>query len=99
MDISAIQNLGIGGNLIALIFLVINIIIHFMFAFGVYKYAKDGEVNGKQTWMVTPLIWGVSTVFLGPFFAAVYWLIHHSNLGSFSEFDLNKLRQRRNNDS
>ena len=82
------MGLGIAGmSLVTVIWGLLNLVIHVFFAIGVYKFAKAGEVNGKQTWLVIPLIWALTTLILGPFIAGVYWLIHHSSLGGFNNLD------------
>ena len=82
------MGLGIAGmSFFTVIWALLNLLVHVFFALGVYKFAKAGEVDGKQTWLVTPPIWALTTLILGPFIAGVYWLIHHSSLGRFNNLD------------
>ena len=90
-DISLYNNVGV----LALAVIVIKVFIHIIFAAGVYSAAKKGEVNGRKTWLVSPIGWSLSTLVLGPFFAGLYWLIHHSKIGGFSKSALEDLRARR----
>lgn len=60
--------------------LIINALIHLLFAGAV---ARDGGYilkNGQKTALVSPAIWAFSTLLGGVITAAVYWFIHHSTL-------------------
>lgn len=89
------MTVGPTGGLLAFVWLVFTIIVHVLFALGVYKFAKQGDGSSRQTWLVGPFVWSLTTLVLGPFFAAVYWLVHHSSMGGFSDHPLKALQNRR----
>ena len=65
---------------LSLILLLINGILHVIFAGSV---AKDGgrlAKNGTNTCLVSGLTWAFATLVGGVFVAAIYWFIHHSSL-------------------
>lgn len=70
-------------------------VLHLVFAAGVLQAARRGQLDGYRCWLVSPIIWAFGTVILGPFFAAVYWAIHHSHFGGFDPSSLAETRQRR----
>ena len=51
--------------------------IHITFAFGVYASARRGNAEYAGAW-----VWGVATLFGGPFTAVAFWLIHESALAN-----------------
>ncbi|MEO2279171.1 hypothetical protein [Pseudoalteromonas pernae] len=85
------------GGIIFVVMFAANFALHILFALGVFKHARFGSVAGKTTWIVGPFMWFLATLVLGPFFAAVYWLIHHSSFGQFctDDFDSPKYRRER----
>ena len=95
MGINGLQLTGASGGLFATLAIALTFLLHIVFAIGVYKFAKSGEVDGRRTWFVGPMFWALCTLFLGPFFSGVYWVIHHSTLGGFSDHALNELRERK----
>ncbi len=80
---------------IAFIPLLALAVLHLIFAVGVFQAAHRGQQNGGRCWLVSPIVWALATVVLGPFFAAVYWAMHHSNFGGFDQSGLAAVRQRR----
>jgi uncharacterized membrane protein len=56
------------------------LIVHVSFALGVYEDALRMHFGPKGTLFVGPGMWMFATVMLGPFLAALYWLMHHSTL-------------------
>jgi hypothetical protein len=62
------------------ILLIVNIIIHLLFAGAVAKDA--GKINqlGHRTALVSPSTWAFATLLGGVIIAAIYWFIHHSTL-------------------
>lgn len=60
--------------------ILINAILHIIFAGAV---AKDGgrlHKMGQKTLLVSPSIWAFAVLVSGVFTAVVYWLMHHSTL-------------------
>ena len=55
-------------------------IVHTAFALGVHEDAVRVNYGPKGTLFVGPGMWAFATFVMGPFLAAVYWLIHHSTL-------------------
>ena len=56
------------------------VMVHVMFAFGVYSDALRLRRNFNTTIFVNPAIWLFATIIGGVLVAAVYWLLHHSTL-------------------
>lgn len=84
---------SVGG--LHIIGVLTNGILHIAFAIGVYQAAAKGVADGRKTWLVGPLSWCFGTLVLGPFFAAVYWVAHHSSIGGFNDDALKAIRERR----
>ena len=95
MELNGLEITGMWGGLIAFLVFSLGIVLHIVFATGVYRLAKMGEVDGYRTWFVGPIYWALCTLLLGPFFSGVYWMIHHSTFGRFSDHALKELRQRK----
>lgn len=70
-------------------------ILHLVFTVGVFQTARRGQQDGSRCWLVQPRYWALATLILGPFFAAVYWAIHHSAFGGFDQSGVAEVRQRR----
>ena len=62
---------------ISMLILVINAIIHIIFAGAVAKDAARLREKGFSTQMVSPMTWSVATLLGGVMVAAVYWAMHH----------------------
>ena len=102
MNFSNMVSMAGGGGIVAVFILFATIVIHVLFAIGVYSAAKQGEIEGRKTWFVWPIGWLFSVLILGPFLAGVYWIIHHSTFGGFDKSTLERIRSRRsqiNNES
>jgi len=67
------------------------VLLHIVFALGVYKSAKTIRRAGLETWVVDPIGWAAATLLLGPYFAGVYWLVHHSSIGSANDRSLQEM--------
>lgn len=76
-------------------FVLALVIVHLVFAVGVFQAARRGQQDGRRCWLVQPGYWALASLILGPFFAAVYWAIHHSAFGGFDQSGLAEVRQRR----
>lgn len=65
---------------IELLLLMINVIVHVMFAGAVAKDAGNLNKITQKTALVSGVTWAFATLVGGVFVATIYWLIHHSKL-------------------
>lgn len=72
---------NIGGDIRSVTFtiLIINAIIHLIFAGAVAKDAGHLTKRGIHTHLVSPMTWAFATLVGGVWVAAIYWFIHHVN--------------------
>lgn len=68
-------------NTLTLMLLMIKFIIHVIFAGAVAHDSGQLTKHGQDTYLVSGLTWAFATLAGGVWVAAVYWLIHHCNLG------------------
>ncbi len=61
-------------------FWLITIIIHIAFTIAVHRDAAALNRKGTGTLYVGPIVWSLSVLLGGVFLAAIYWVIHHSDL-------------------
>ena len=61
-------------------FWFITIIIHIAFTVAVHRDAAALNRKGTGTLYVGPVVWCLSVLLGGVFLAAIYWVIHHSDL-------------------
>jgi len=64
------------GNITNFI-LLLNALIHIIFAGAVAKDAGLILKQGQRTYLVSGLTWAFATLIGGVFIAAVYWFMHH----------------------
>ncbi|HCU05431.1 MAG TPA: hypothetical protein DIC51_03910 [Coxiellaceae bacterium] len=64
---------------ITLMLMVINAVIHILFAGAVAKDAGRITKNGADTHLVSPMTWSIATLLGGVIVAAIYWFMHHLN--------------------
>lgn len=83
------------GDGLGVIWLGLTAVLHCAFALAVWLQARKGQQPGNVTWLVPPSIWASATLLLGPYFAAVYWFIHHSSWGGFNSDAVRSLKARR----
>ena len=75
-----ISGLAAGIPLLYICYLILTVIVHLAFTVGVATDAKKLCEHGGGLFLVGPNMWGFATLIGGIWVAAVYWLIHHSNL-------------------
>lgn len=63
-----------------LLLLLINAVLHVIFAGAVAKDAGDLYKIGQKTAMVSAGTWAFATLIGGVIVAAIYWFIHHSTI-------------------
>jgi hypothetical protein len=63
---------------LSLLILIINALLHVIFAGAVAKDAGYIAKSGFPTQIVSPMTWAFAVLIGGVFVAAVYWLIHHA---------------------
>lgn len=90
MDFNFMQYLSGPLNTLSLILLAINAILHVVFAGAVARDAGDLNKTGFKLALVSSMTWAFATLLGGIFVAAVYWVIHHSNLTITSTRKLSK---------
>ncbi len=60
--------------------LILQIILHLIFAAAVAKDAGLILKQGRTTWLVSGMTWALATLLGGVFVAALYWFIHYFNI-------------------
>jgi hypothetical protein len=68
------------NGIVSVVVGILLLIVHVQFALAVYEDGLRLNLGPKGTLLVGPGMWGFATFVMGPFLAAVYWLIHHSTL-------------------
>ncbi len=62
------------------VIILLIVIVHMFFAFGVYSDALKLRRTFKTTILVNPAMWLFATILGGVLVAAIYWILHHSTL-------------------
>lgn len=62
------------------LFVVLSIIEHIVFGFGVYLDVLRLRKEGRRIFFVHTSIWFFATLIGGVFVAGIYWVLHHSRL-------------------
>ena len=65
---------------IQIVLLIINIIVHIIFAGAVAKDGGQLSKNQQKTILVSTLVWSFTTLLGGIWVATIYWVLHHSKL-------------------
>jgi hypothetical protein len=60
--------------------IVINAIIHFLFAGAVANDCGKLSKQGLKPILVSPATWAFTTLIGGVYIGAIYWFLHHSTL-------------------
>ena len=62
---------------IVILILLINVVVHVIFAAAVAKDAGLIVQRKQQTILVSPMIWAFAVLVGGVLVAAIYWFMHH----------------------
>lgn len=65
---------------IEMLVLMINAIVHILFAGAVSRDAGLLKKRGIPTYLVSSMTWAFATLVGGVFIAAIYWFMHHLNV-------------------
>lgn len=68
-----------------LLILMVNAVLHILFAGAVAKDAGDMQKRGINTIMVSGVTWSFATLIGGVTTATIYWILHHSQLTKASK--------------
>ncbi len=74
------QDLSIQMHSVEMMMLVINAIVHVLFAGAVARDAGLLKKRGIPTYLVSSMTWSFATLVGGVFIAAIYWFMHHLNV-------------------
>lgn len=77
MTFNLLQNFADEIQSISAMILLINAIIHIIFAGAVAKDAGQFSKRGEHTKLVSPMTWAFATLVGGVFIAIGYWFMHH----------------------
>ena len=79
MSLFIAQSLNTEINSITFTMLVINAVIHIIFAGAVARDAGHLTKRGIHTQLVSGMTWAFATLVGGVWVGAIYWFIHHMN--------------------
>jgi len=75
-----LQNYSAQMQHLQLLLMIINSLVHLVFAGAVARDAGLLHKLGRKPALVSAHVWAFATLIGGLFAAAIYWFIHHSNL-------------------
>ena len=78
---SFLLNPSLGNEIqsIGMIMLIINAILHVIFAGAVARDAGQLHKQARHTYLVSSMTWAFATLVGGVWIAAIYWFMHHVN--------------------
>jgi len=79
MTFNLLQNFANEIQSISAMVLLINAVIHIIFAGAVAKDAGQLHKRGESIKLVSPMTWAFATLVGGVFIAIGYWFMHHFN--------------------
>jgi hypothetical protein len=82
MRLSGIESLFLIWPLIFILFWLILIVVHVVFAAAVFKHSTSARDAGYSTVFVRPEFWALATLATGVVGATGYWLLHCSSLAT-----------------
>ena len=81
-----IPNMNAQLQSIHIIILIINALIHVIFAGAVARDAGSLTQQNRSTHLVSPMTWAAATLIGGVFVAVLYWFMHHINLTQIKKY-------------
>lgn len=81
MNFNIVQSLTGEVQSIQLMIIVINALIHIVFAGAVAKDAGNLSKRSIHTHLVSGVTWAFATLIGGPIVAGIYWFMHHIKSG------------------
>jgi len=75
-----LQNYSTQMQHLQLLLMIINGLVHLVFAGAVARDAGLLHKLGRKPALVSAHVWAFATLIGGVFVASIYWFIHHSNL-------------------
>ena len=82
MRLSGIEGLVLIWPFLFILFWLVLIVVHIVFAVAVFKHSTSAREAGASTVFVRPEFWALATLATGVVGATGYWLLHCSSLAA-----------------